>query len=178
MRIFVTGASGHIASAVIPELLNAGHEVVGLARSDASAEAVAGLGAEVLRGNLDDVDGLRQAASRADGVIHLAFKHEAMWAGDFMGPVDSDLAAIHAMGEALIGTDKPFVTTGGTLMLAGPGSAAGPAPKTTSSTAVPVSTPRTTRSAWLSGACAPPSCGLRRSCTASSTTTATASPLP
>jgi len=130
MRVFVTGASGHIASAVIPELLNNGHQVVGLARSDASAEAIAAIGAEVRRGDLDDLDGLKQAAVDADGVIHLAFKHEAMRTGDFMGAVESDQAAIRAIGETLIGTDKPFVTTGGTLMLAmggvtGPGGRVG-----------------------------------------------------
>jgi nucleoside-diphosphate-sugar epimerase len=118
MRVFVTGASGHIAAAVIPELLNNGHQVVGLARSDASAEAVAGLGAEVRRGDLDDLDGLTAAAAEADGVIHLAFKHEAMRTGDFTGAIDSDMAAHQAIGEALVGTDKPFVSTGGTLMLA------------------------------------------------------------
>ena len=118
MRVFVTGASGHIAAAVIPELLNHGHRVIGLARSDASAEAVAALGAEVHRGDLDDLDGLRAAAAEADGVIHLAFKHEAMLTGDFMGAVSADLAATQAIGGVLIGTDKPFVTTGGTLMLA------------------------------------------------------------
>ena len=118
MRVFVTGASGHIASAIIPELVGHGHQVVGLARSDASAQAVADLGAEVLRGDLDDLDGLRSAASASDGVIHLAFKHEAMRTGDFMGAVDADLSAIRAIGETLVGTDKPFVTTGGTLMLA------------------------------------------------------------
>jgi nucleoside-diphosphate-sugar epimerase len=118
MRVFVTGASGHIASAVIPELLNNGHQVVGLARSDASAEAVAALGAEVRRGDLDDLDGLKAAATEADGVIHLAFKHEAMRTGDFMGAVSADTAATQAIGATLIGTDKPFVSTGGTLMLA------------------------------------------------------------
>jgi nucleoside-diphosphate-sugar epimerase len=118
MRVFVTGASGHIAAAVVPELLGHGHEVVGLARSDASAEAVAAMGAEIRRGDLDDLDGLAAAAAEADGVIHLAFKHEAMRTGDFMGAVGSDQAATEAIGKALIGTDKPFVTTGGTLMLA------------------------------------------------------------
>src|SRR5271155_111391 len=118
MRVFVTGASGHIAAAVIPELLNNGHQVVGLARSDASAQAVAAMGAEVRRGDLDDLDVLAAAAAEADGVIHLAFKHEAMRTGDFMGAVDSDMAATRALGDPLIGTDKPFITTGGTLMLA------------------------------------------------------------
>src|ERR1700722_12537152 len=118
MRVFVTGASGHIASAVIPELVTNAHQVVGLARSDASAEAIAALGAEVRRGDLDDLDGLRTAAAEADGVIHLAFKHDWMRTGNFMGAVNADMAATQAVGETLVGTDKPFVTTGGTLMLA------------------------------------------------------------
>src|SRR6201994_3254092 len=118
MRVFVTGASGHIGSALVPELLQNGHEVIGLARSDRSAAILKAAGAEVRRGDLDDLDGLREAASSADGVIHLAFKHEAMQTGDFMGAVTADMAATQAMGGALGGTDKPFVTTGGTLMLA------------------------------------------------------------
>ena len=121
MRVFVTGASGHIASAVIPELLDAGHQVIGLARSDDAAAAVEARGAEVCRGDLDDLDGLAEAAREADGVIHLAFKHEALLTGDFGAAVAADLAAIQAMGEALIGSGKPFVTTSGTLMLTGAG---------------------------------------------------------
>src|SRR5579871_6785933 len=104
MRVFITGASGHIAAAVIPELLDHGHEVVGLARSDAAADAVAARGAEVRRGELDDLSGLREAAADADGVIHLAFKHDWMLSGDFMGAVAADLAATRAIGEVLEGS--------------------------------------------------------------------------
>jgi nucleoside-diphosphate-sugar epimerase len=118
MRVFITGASGHIASAVIPELLNSGHQVVGLARSEQSAVAVAALGAEVRRGDLDDPGGLKAAVSDSDAAIHLAFKHEAMRTGDILGAVSADAAAIEAIGEALDGTGKPFVSTGGTFMLA------------------------------------------------------------
>jgi nucleoside-diphosphate-sugar epimerase len=117
MRVFVTGASGHIASAVIPELLSAGHAVVGLARSDRAAAAVQALGADVRLGNLDDLDGLSAAVREADGVIHLAFKHEEQHSGDLAGAVDADLRAIEAMGAALKGSGKPFVGTGATLAL-------------------------------------------------------------
>jgi nucleoside-diphosphate-sugar epimerase len=118
MRVFVTGASGHIGSALVPELLGNGHQVAGLARSDRSAAALQAAGAEAWRGDLDDLDGLRAAAAAADGVIHLAFKHEAMSSGDYLGAIADDLKAIEAMGAALEGTGKPFVGTGGTLMLA------------------------------------------------------------
>ena len=118
MRVFITGASVHLGSAVIPELIGAGHQVVGLARSDASAAAVEALGAEVHRGSLDDLDSLREAVTTADGVIHLAFKHDEMQAGDLEGPLGADLSAIDAMGEAMAGTGKAFVGTSGTIPLA------------------------------------------------------------
>jgi nucleoside-diphosphate-sugar epimerase len=117
MRIFVTGASGHIGSAVVPELLQAGHQVVGLARSDRSATALTSAGAEARRGDLDDLDGLSDAATAADGVIHLAFKHESMRSGDFAGAIAADLRAIEAIGSALEGSGKPFVSTSGTMLL-------------------------------------------------------------
>jgi nucleoside-diphosphate-sugar epimerase len=118
MRVFVTGASGHIGLPVTEELLGAGHEVVGLARSEESAAKVEAAGATVLRGDLDDLDGLKAAASEADGVIHLAFKHELMAIGEMEGAIAADMAATQAFGDALAGTDKPFVNTSGTLMLA------------------------------------------------------------
>jgi nucleoside-diphosphate-sugar epimerase len=118
MRVFVTGASGHIASAVVPELIAAGHDVVGLARSDTAATAVTALGATVHRGDLDDLDGLRKAAEDSDGVIHLAFNHEQLRTGDWAAAIAADLAVVHTFGDALEGTGKPLVGTSGTLAVA------------------------------------------------------------
>ena len=113
MRIFVTGASGWIGSAVVAELLANDHEVVGLARSDASAEAITAAGGEVRRGDVGDLDVLRDAAAESDGVVHLAFRHEIAFTGDFETAVVSDRAAIEALGEALAGTDRPLAIASG-----------------------------------------------------------------
>jgi nucleoside-diphosphate-sugar epimerase len=118
MRLFVTGASGWIGSATVPELLSAGHQVVGLARSEESAAALAAAGAEVVHGSLDDLDVLGSAAADSDGVIHLAFNHELAFAtGDFLGAAKADRAAIETFGDALAGTDRPFLLASGVLGL-------------------------------------------------------------
>ncbi len=118
MRIFLTGASGNIASAVIPELLAAGHAVTGLARSDRAAAVVRSRGAEVRLGDLDDLDALTAAVREADGVIHLAFDHEQQSAGNLAGAVATDLQAIQAIGAALAGSGKSFVGTNATAGMA------------------------------------------------------------
>jgi nucleoside-diphosphate-sugar epimerase len=115
MRVFVTGASGWIGSAAVTELLAAGHQVLGLARSDAATEAVTALGAHVHRGSLDDPTSLRDGAAACDGVVHLGYNHDFSRMDE---AAQTDLRAIEAIGTTLVGTDRPFVVASGVLGLA------------------------------------------------------------
>src|SRR5271170_1848236 len=115
MRVFVTGATGFVGSAIVAELLNAGHQILGLARSEAAAAALAIAGVAVHRGALDDLDSLRRGAAAADGVIHTAY---ARFSGDFAPAAETDLRAINTIGEVLADSDRPFVITSATTFIA------------------------------------------------------------
>src|ERR1700744_4163625 len=113
MRVCVTGGTGHTGSYIIPELIAAGHEVTGLARSDTAAAALSELGAKVRRGRLEDLDGLKEAAEGSDGVIHVAHRQDLLPSGGIDAVTAAELPVVLAYGQALAGTGKPLVAGGG-----------------------------------------------------------------
>ena len=119
MRVFITGATGLIGTAVVAELLSAGHDVTALARSDSSAAKAEAAGARAVRGSLVDLDVLRTQAETADGVIHLAFGNDFSSPEALARNVAEESAALDALGQALVGSGKPFVTVSGTPVAAG-----------------------------------------------------------